>query len=230
MPIDAVAVVVPARNEEVLIAACLSAIAVAQSAVAHLGVSVATVVAADSCVDATARIARRAGAHVVELSAGSVGAARAVGCSVAFQIWDRLPPHRLWLACTDADTVVPPGWLSTQVRAARGGYTAAAGMVSLGGSPTAPASARWAHAYDVDRKSQWLHRRVHGANLGVRGDAYRDVGGFEAVAADEDVRLVRRLQAGGAAVAWPEQPVVVTSPRFDGRAPGGVAADLRGLV
>ena len=71
---------------------------------------------------------------------------------------------------------------------------------------------------------------MHGANLGVRADAYLAVGGFAPVPAHEDVGLVDRLVAAGRRVCWVDVPRVVTSPRLDARAPAGLGADLRALL
>lgn len=228
--VDAVAVVVPARNEAAVIGDCLRAIAVARLPVVRTGVPVVVVVVADSCGDQTADIARAAGIHVQVLQAGSVGAARAAGCAYALQVLAGVRRHALWLASTDADSVVPRDWISAQLSAASAGYDAVAGLVSLGATPSPSAARRWDQAYAASRRGTWLHERVHGANLGVRADAYCRAGGFDDVAAHEDVRLVRRLQAAGCPVAWPERPVVSTSGRLRGRAAHGVAADLRRLA
>lgn len=228
--LQAAAVVVPAHNEAAGISDCLRAVAAASLPVARAGVPVEVVVVADSCTDATADIARAAGVHVLEVQAGSVGAARATGCAQALRVLDGLLRQSSWLAMTDADSIVPRDWLSAQVRIAAAGYQAAAGLVCLDGTSPTHVAQRWDAAYEVSRASSWLHDRVHGANLGVRADAYRRVGGFDAVSAHEDVRLVRRLQATGCPVAWPDRPVVTTSARMCGRAAAGLAADLRRLA
>lgn len=228
--VDALAVVVPARDEESLLGACLRAVATARVPVARLGVPVATVVVADSCFDATAAVGRTAGVEVLEAGAGSVGAARAAGMALALRLLAGVPAGRVWLACTDADSLVPPDWLSAQLQVARAGYDAVAGLVALDAAGEPTASDRWRTAYDADCRRTRPHGRVHGANLGVRGDAYRAVGGFEPVASGEDVDLVRRLRAAGRRVAWPDRPVVLTSARLRARARLGVAADLRALA
>lgn len=228
--IEAVAVVVPARDEEGMLGACLGALASARLPVVRTGVPVVVVVVADSCGDTTAEVARAGGAHVRSVQAGSVGAARALGGSYALHILAGVARHRIWLATTDADSTVPLEWLSTQLGAARAGYDAVAGLVELDPADAPAAAHRWDRAYRAARGSQWLHGRVHGANLGVRASAYRRAGGFDPVPAHEDVRLVRRLQALGSPVAWPDRPVVTTSARLHGKADAGVAADLRGLA
>ena len=68
---------------------------------------------------------------------------------------------------------------------------------------------------------------VHGANLGIRADAYRALGGFDPVPEHEDVRLVARARALGLRVDATTSLPVVTSGRFAGRTPGGYAEHLR---
>ena len=74
------------------------------------------------------------------------------------------------------------------------------------------------------------HRHIHGANLGISAEAYRLAGGFEPLACDEDVQLVRQLERCGATIAWSHRPQVLTSARLDSRARGGFGDYLRDLV
>ena len=74
--IEAVGVVVPAHNEEKLLATCLTALTKAGRA---LGVPFYLLVMADACTDRTAAIARACGAQVLDIQARRVGAARAAG-------------------------------------------------------------------------------------------------------------------------------------------------------
>ena len=73
------------------------------------------------------------------------------------------------------------------------------------------------------------HRHVYGANLGVRADAYLDVGGFPPDGAGEDHGLWGRLRAAGYTLAQPVGVRVRTSARLHGRADGGLAGLLRSL-
>jgi len=220
---QAVAVVVPARDEQDTVAACLGSIAIAAR---QVSLDVLTVVVADHCVDETAARSAAAGATVAVRSgslAGGVGAARATGCTYALHRLGGLPYESIWLAHTDADSQVPPDWLSAQLVLAGRGHDAVAGMVTLTGTGNRETRRRWTASY------RQRHGHVHGANLGVRADAYLAVGGFQPVPAHEDLQLVRDLVTGGYAVARPRRPRVVTSSRLRGRTPAGVAADLRKL-
>ena len=70
---------------------------------------------------------------------------------------------------------------------------------------------------------------MHGANLGVRADAYLAAGGHPRLATGEDVALVRSLEALGARLLRTAVDPVLTSGRRVGRAPDGVAGDLAAL-
>jgi hypothetical protein len=93
------------------------------------------------------------------------------------------------------------------------------------------AAAAWRHEYHGLIGADGQHPHVHGANLGVRADAYLAGGGFPAVAAREDVRLAEAVRAMSryGSVTTTMSPVT-TSDRRIGRAPYGVAADLRRIA
>ena len=76
----------------------------------------------------------------------------------------------------------------------------------------------------------WNHSHVHGANLGVRGSAYLNVGGFPPLPVHEDRLLLRRLDVSGATVIRSTRIRVQTSSRLIGRCEGGFAASLRQLA
>jgi hypothetical protein len=62
---------------------------------------------------------------------------------------------------------------------------------------------------------------VHGANLGVRADAYLAAGGWPALASGEDNGLWDALRATGVPVISTRTVQVVTSSRTATRATGG---------
>lgn len=230
-----VVVVVPARDEEELLPRCLASVEVALAGVRPLGVQGSVVVVADSCTDRTAEIATRAGAVVVDAVCGRVGAARAAGVTTALALADA-DPSGVWLAHTDADSAVPRRWLLEQLRHAASGADAWVGTVRLAdeadGEPVPPerraAVDRWVAAYAALLLPDRTHEHVHGANLGVRADAYLAVGGFDPVGLHEDRVLASRLRAAGHRVVTSTAEPVTTSHRWDGRLPeGGVARDLR---
>lgn len=217
--IEAAGIVVPAHDEEEMLPSCLAALGEAAAAArAERGVSVRIVVAADACSDRTAALARQAGAAVVELKARNVGAARAAGMREII----RHCPRRddVWLATTDADSVVPPDWLTEQLRHAGQGWEAVVGTVAVADwTGHAPATAiEFAKRYGV-----WhgWHPHVHGANLGFTAAAYLAAGGFPPLRTAEDHALVSALQAQGRRVLRTPALRVVTSARRQYRAPAG---------
>lgn len=227
--ITAVAVVVPARDEEALLPGCLDAIAIA---VHRIRVPVVVVVTLDRCRDGTADVVTaRQDVIAVECDAGVVGTARATGVDTALGLLAAHPADRVWIACTDADSRVPGDWLEHQLQLADGGVDLVLGTVALVGDTLPPATAaRWWRDYSrlVDEAS---HAHVHGANVGVRASAYLAVGGFAPVSAHEDVLLTRAVaRLPGASVVPSVAVPVATSDRVRGRVPDGVSADLRRLA
>lgn len=214
-----VGVVVPARDEADSIVACLAALA---RSAGRVPVPVRAVVVVNGTTDATARLARAAGARVVELGRAGVGAARAAGVEAALAGRD---PDRTWLATTDADSLVPPDWLEHHLALASAGADAVVGTVRLAG-PVLAAHHAWHQEY-LAGLARAGHRHVHGANLSFSARAYVDVGGFTALPAHEDADLVQRLDASGRRVVRSVAAPVTTSARTTGRAPAGVARDLR---
>ena len=229
--IHRVVVVVPAHDERDRIDATLDSICEAR---ARLGrqMSSQLVVVADHCSDDTSAIARRfvrrtrstRDDKVIEVNYRRVGAARRAGTAAGLR--GARDDRGVWIASTDADTIVPSDWLVAQIDFARAGATSVAGVVRLraddGGDHVT--RARFVDRYRL--ASNGTHDHVHGANLGIRGDAYRRAGGWQAMTTGEDHDLWRRLQVAGGAVATTSVSVE-TSARRDGRAPSGFAAGLR---
>ncbi|GAA4924508.1 glycosyl transferase family 2 [Actinomycetospora succinea] len=213
----AVGVVVPAHDEEDLLADCLAGLRHAAAAVADRA-RVRVLVVADACTDRTAEVARAHGVEVLPVAARNVGRARAAGASALLGSID-------WLATTDADSVVPPGWLVAQLDAGADAWVGTVEVLDWRGLPGA-VPARYRASYEAGDP----HRHVHGASLGVAAGVYRAVGGFPALATGEDVALVERLDRGGHHVVRDRTQPVVTSARTEGRAPGGFAGHLRGLA
>jgi glycosyltransferase involved in cell wall biosynthesis len=219
-------VVVPAHNEEDLLPSCLSSLRRAARAVR--GMPVHLVVVADASRDRTAQVARRVGATVVTTGARSVGAARAAGVREVLCRAAHLDPADVWLATTDADTLVPPCWLREQTRYANRGWDAVAGTIRI-----ADWSAHQPGTRSLFRKryarGNGPHSHVHGANLGFRAAAYLRAGGFPEVPTGEDHALVAALTAAGSRVLRTRTLTVVTSARRDARAPHGFGDYLAGL-
>ncbi|MCS5732259.1 glycosyltransferase [Herbiconiux daphne] len=250
--IEALDVVIPARNEELLLRGSLESVLASREAffrgLAATSQSTAVlsrvVVVLDACTDRSAAIARSFGDRiaVLEVDLANVGRARATGVAHLIGLTPGVEPTRHWVCNTDADTDVPTSWLREHFDAAQSGALAAVGRVM-------PRRADLGE-HVVDRWSA-VHagetRHVFGANLGVRADAYTRVGGFSARSVGEDVALVRSIDELELDAALGDEPgvhtlepparvvellgsVVQTSGRFDGRTPGGFAGYLRKFV
>lgn len=223
-----IAVVVPAHDEETLLPDALAAITAAARHPALTGTRVLTVVVADACRDRTAALARNAGALVVVTDCRNPGLARHAGVRHALerQARDGGPG---WIATTDADSVVPPGWLAHQLARAHEGWEAVVGTVVL---PPSPLAARHRALYEATRPAHgaaWHHPHVHGANLGVSAAAYLDAGGFPPLAVGEDRALVQALERREHRILRTAQHPVLTSARLHARARGGFGDHLSAL-
>lgn len=218
MTIQQVVVVIPARNEEELITACLRSIVVAARGIPHVSITVA----ADSCTDRTIAIAEDF-ATVIDLDARSVGTARRLGVERAISAV-RFPLSSVWIANTDADSTVPANWLSHQIDLANSGADAVVGTVRpSAGDLTAAQWTEWHATHDAGQALG----HVHGANLGIRASSYLAAGGFPTVDEHEDNDLVHRLRSASFEISASDQCEVVTSGRRMGRTPGGYARYLR---
>lgn len=210
-----IAVIVPAHDEAGHIGACLESLAIARACPALDGEPIVIVVVLDACTDATEDIARGFDVITLPCSARNVGRARALGARWALDHGAR------WLAFTDADTAVAPDWLAVQLALEA---DAVCGTIAVHD---------WEH-YGVRMERHFRatytdadgHRHVHGANLGVSAEAYRQAGGFPPLESSEDVALVAALVESGATIAWSAAPRVVTSARRVFRAAGGFGATL----
>jgi glycosyltransferase involved in cell wall biosynthesis len=215
-----IGILIPAHNEEALLEECLQAALRAAQHELLGGESVEVLVVLDSCTDRSSEIVRRYPVHSLAIDARNVGQARAVGAQFLLERGVR------WISCSDADSRVAHDWLVAQL---------ALGTDAVCGTVTVEA---WDGAFDESAQIRYHqhyeardgHRHIHGANLGVSADAYRRTGGFEALACDEDVQLVRQLERCGATIAWSQRPQVLTSARLDSRARGGFGDYLRTLA
>lgn len=210
--------VVPARNEEDLIGACLASL---QHAADQVSVPVTVTVVLDDCADATA-VRIPSWVRTVEVCHRSAGAARRSGFLVA-------PRRRgVWYATTDADSLVPPTWFEGMLTSAWAGHDVRAGTIVVTDWTDLDPRVRARHAADYRQTAG--HRHIHGANLALSAAAYHGVGGFRDLAEHEDVDLVTRCQAAGWTVDWSATTPVSTSARANNRVPAGFGGHLTRLA
>lgn len=239
----AVVVVVPAHNEEDRIGACVEALGRAAAHPRLDAVATRLVVVIDACDDATAW--RAAGAlaslgprdprlttSVVTVSVRNVGLARAFGAAHAFRELGPIDEETVWLATTDADSVVPEDWLAHHLDLRHDGAEGCAGMVVVDSWREHQPATRevFERRYWPRGRLDFEHSHVHGTNLGVSMAAYLEAGGFPGVVTGEDHALWRALAgANRRLVATPIAPVM-TSGRRKGRSPAGFADLLANLL
>ena len=222
--VGAALVVIPAHDEADLLDRCLSAVAVAARHAAARGIRCEVRVVLDDCRDDSDVVAGRHPFPVLEIGARRVGAARAAGIEHGLAALAEMDARRIWIANTDADTEVPPNWITAQCAAADEGADVFVGTVRPDFDDLSP-----------EHRRHWLRTHlpgepnghVHGASLGLRASAYRAAGGFDDVREHEDVFLVEACRALGATIHASDHAEVVTSGRFVGRTPGGYAGYLR---
>ena len=238
-------VVVPARDEEDLIGACLQAL-VTQTAVAPYEFELLLVL--DHCTDETEARAREVAAahpslnlHFLFGPGEGSGPARRVGMDAACARLLQVGRPEGLIACTDADTVVAPDWLTAQLRAVSEGARAIGGRIELADDDSLPESVAHRHAeYGRLRHERLLsdpghlgnaeHWQFSGASLALTAEVYREVGGLEPLTALEDEHLERVLYRHAIPIQRLLSVRATTSPRLEGRARRGLSYDLARLA
>ena len=236
-----VLVAVPARDEQRQVGECLASVATAlrQARAAGVAERVAVAVAVHRSSDGTAAAVEESLAampdleayHHVDEDSATVGEVRHHLVSAACAALGLEAQPDRWLLSTDADSVVPPDWVTAML--AHADTTAAfcvAGLVDLEGWQGHPAAATAYEQIVRDGLDGDGHRHVYAANLAVRLDAYAAAGGFPFVLHGEDHGLVSRVRDLGGRVLPVHSPVVRTSGRMPGRARQGLGDLLLSLT
>jgi glucosyl-3-phosphoglycerate synthase len=232
-------VVVPARDEEDRIGACLDALAT-QVEVEPGAYEVIVVI--DACADGTAAVVEEARRRWPDLALATVpgagrgaGPARAIGMDIACARLGSVGAMDGLLATTDADSVVAPDWIARQLEAIAAGAEAIGGDVVLdpGDAARLPLSVVRRRDASLAERTRLArsrgpaeHAHFSGASLGLTPRAYRQAGGMGSMAALEDRDMEDRLAAAGVEIHRLRPVRVVTSARTDGRAERGLAQDL----
>ena len=222
-----IAVLVTAENDGEGLSRCLAGLDTARQWVEMCQINppiIRIVVVLDRYADRSAIAESWPGIEVVAAAAntgrvrtGRVSLARTTGAAFVLRDAD---PAAVWIAWTDADSVVPTQWLVTQLRAAQSGADLLLGAVRPDPAElTALEMQRWLAVHD------WAtgHRCIHAANLGIRGDVYARVGGFPNTAPTEVVVLVDLVRASGGLIVGSVSDPVLTGARTPSPAPAPAA-------
>jgi glycosyltransferase involved in cell wall biosynthesis len=171
-------VIVPAYNEEKLLGGSLRAILAAMQAFEDAEL----IVCDNNSTDATAEIARAAGARVVFEPVNQIARARNTGARAA---------GGDWLVFIDADSCPSPSLFAEVKQAMASGHVMAGGVTVAYPGATLPARAALGAWNAVSRTMRW----AAGSFIFVEATAFRAVGGFdERFYAGEELDLFRRLK------------------------------------
>lgn len=190
-----ISVVIPAYNEEDSLAGCLKALQRQDYEGAF-----EIIIVNNASTDRTPAIARAMGAQVVdEPRKGYVHAVRAGFAAAKGEI----------IASTDADTIVPAGWLSKIVQSLQAGPE----VVATGGIFKLHGCASWL-ACMLSLASR-LVGHPSGGNMAVRRRAYEAAGGFDPhINLGTDTDLVIRLRRLGRVTFDPRLTVSTSGRRY----------------
>ncbi|HEX3616491.1 MAG TPA: glucosyl-3-phosphoglycerate synthase [Solirubrobacteraceae bacterium] len=231
-------VVIPARNEEDRIAACISALA-AQTVTTD---AFEVILVADACTDRTEAVACARAAEVgVSITVlrgpgAGTGPARRLGMDAAAERLEQLALPQGLIATTDADTEPACDWLERQLAHLDSGAEAIGGLIELdpGDTGQLPDEVWLRREADAERRLRSVrrsdpgaaHHHFAGASLGISAETYRRVGGIEPAPALEDEFFAERLRRHDVRVLRPADVRVRTAARTEGRAQRGLSVDL----
>lgn len=178
-PTPRLSVIVPAFNEELRLPGCLASI---RQATTDEGLHVELIVVDNNSTDATAELARAAGARVVFESINQISRARNAGAAVATGDW---------LLFLDADSHLHAETFTELLRTLADGHCAGGGcLVAFDRAPL------WGRGFVrlwnlVSRTMRW----AAGSFVFCRADAFREMGGFsEQMYAAEELDFSQRLK------------------------------------
>ena len=153
--------------------------------------------------------------------------------------------HTGIILTTDADSRVQPLWIATTLAELADGVDAVAGYVDADPTENVALGAGFLRRGRIEDRflslvaeiyaildprphDPWPNHRVHsGANFAVTLEAYQAIGGLPCRALGEDAALAHALESAGFLVRHSMAACVVTSCRFDSRAPGGAGDTMR---
>lgn len=245
-----VVVAIPARDEAVVIGDCLAALAAAARFDRRNAVTALVLV--NNTTDDTLAIVRQAQSsglrvvvqdRVLPAEDAHAGGARRAAMDAAAALAD---PDTV-LMTTDADSRVAPDWIAANLGEIAQGVDAVAGMIGFD-PPTcrrlqpilASRAAEWTLAERHARLGALLDPRPYdpwpthiwawGASLAITARGYARVGGVPSVPLCEDRALAAAIEAHDLKLRHSHAPLVFTSARAAGRAPGGFADLVAGYA
>ncbi len=172
--------IVPAKNEEKYLGACLDSLLLAMNDRDDCEI----IVIDNGSTDGTVEIARARGVRVLHRPGLTVSAMRNLGCAVA---------HGKFLAFVDADVTIDSDWVETALELMKPG-----GVAMVGASPGIPHDSTWVakawHLQVQARRQRSRRQWLESMNMIVRKEVFHAVGGFdESLITCEDVDLGYRV-------------------------------------
>jgi len=174
-------IVVPAYNEEKLLAQTIASIRQSAEVFTKGGWSWELIVCDNNSTDSTAEVARETGAKIVFEPINQISRARNAGAAAAAGDW---------LIFIDADTLPSPAIFSRTRRIAESGQ-----HLAVGANIQFETTVLWAHAFadgwnTISRRFHW----AAGSYLAARTEAFRQLGGFSnELFVSEEIDLSIRL-------------------------------------
>lgn len=177
--------IIPAFNEERLIGQCLQSIATSVAANQSYRYTHEVIVVDNNSTDATARLARQAGARVVFEPVNHIARARTAGAETA---------RGDWLIFIDADCVLNAGLTGDIFELIRQGR-----HIGAGSTLQVPNQPWWAEVLlQIWTVLSVQFRWAAGALIACNAAAFREAGGFDqTLYAAEEIDLSRRLRRRG---------------------------------
>ncbi len=233
-------VVVPARNEQEHIVACIEALADQRGVSAD---AYELLLVLDACADATRERAIETGRlnpalrlWILESPERGAGAARKLGMDLACERLLSLGRPYGLVATTDADSTVDERWLRAQLDAIAEGAQAIGGRVAIATDDAAGLDRRVHRTRSLQATERLErvrrfepsaeHHQFSGASMAVTAAIYAAIGGLDPREALEDEGLETVLRRHQVPIVRPRAVAVSTSGRLEGRAPRGLARDL----
>ena len=178
-------IIIPAYNEEKLIGRCVASVFAALRAVGDMAADTEVIVADNNSTDATADLARSAGARVVHEPVQQIAKARNAGAAAA---------GGDWFLFIDGDSILHADSLRDMLEHIETGrYVGGGCVVGLNDTPPMGHFAAW--LWNVIGRTLTL---AAGSFLFCRSDAFREVGGFdETLYAAEELPLSKALKRWG---------------------------------